>query len=384
MNYRNSEMRIDQIVNYFNEVKINLSPPFQRGRVWSLPTRQKLLKNIVQGKPIPAIFLYKEAEGSRYSYNIMDGKQRLESLILFIGAQRDDIKISGWKAYFFTPRSRRDAQFKVQIGDKKITFRQLEDAMVREFQEYRIPTVEITLDDETTLDEIINLFVDINQQGVAVKRFDIVKALVKDPLLRDVFKLIAVKQQRRQDVYYKTQKNNFTHVLKRLQVVDKLPDQYSKVDRIWERLLEIILFSRSKEHRKPVEILKSFINSPQAESPPISVSELKRLKRPFAFLRKAYATTTLGQSRLATDQTHFYTMVTSLIGGELLKHYAERDLLKKLEAFGNIIQGKQRMPKEKRLHTDISKYVELSARQTTDVSRRRERQEKFISIISGL
>lgn len=84
MLYRNSELRLDQIVTYLNEEKINLSPVFQRGHVWSLKTRRGLIKNIVQGKPIPAIFLYKEAAGSKYTYNILDGKQRLESVILFI------------------------------------------------------------------------------------------------------------------------------------------------------------------------------------------------------------------------------------------------------------------------------------------------------------
>ena len=75
MNYRNSEMKIDQMVGYLNEEKINLSPPFQRGHVWTIKARKSLLRNIVAGKPIPAIFLYKEASGSRYSYNILDGKQ---------------------------------------------------------------------------------------------------------------------------------------------------------------------------------------------------------------------------------------------------------------------------------------------------------------------
>ena len=79
MNYRNLDLKVDQFVSYLNEDKINLIPPLQRGNVWNLKTRQKLLENIVQGRPIPAIFLDREAFGSRYAYNILDGKQRLES-----------------------------------------------------------------------------------------------------------------------------------------------------------------------------------------------------------------------------------------------------------------------------------------------------------------
>ena len=84
MRYRNSEMKIDQLVSYLNEEKINLSPAFQRGHVWNLMTRRKLVRNIVLGKPIPAVFLYKEALGSKYSYNILDGKQRLELSLIHI------------------------------------------------------------------------------------------------------------------------------------------------------------------------------------------------------------------------------------------------------------------------------------------------------------
>ena len=55
---------------------------------------------MVLGKPIPAVFLYKEASGSKYSYNILDGKQRLESLILFIASKRPDLRIPNWRKYF--------------------------------------------------------------------------------------------------------------------------------------------------------------------------------------------------------------------------------------------------------------------------------------------
>ena len=55
MKYANREMKIDQIIGYFNEKKINLIPPFQRGTVWKLPLRRKLIENMVQSRPIPAI-----------------------------------------------------------------------------------------------------------------------------------------------------------------------------------------------------------------------------------------------------------------------------------------------------------------------------------------
>jgi len=184
--------------------------------VWALKVRQKLVKNIVQGKPIPAIFLYKEPAGSKYSYNILDGKQRLESIILFVGNERPDWSIPAWKKYFFSEKLRKDVGFKVQLSGGKSTFVELDDAAIRELREYSIPTIEITLNDESTLDDMISLFVDINQYGVKVNRFDIVKAMGRnDPLLMDVFALIADEQKRGEDIFYRTKRTPFTNIRNR-------------------------------------------------------------------------------------------------------------------------------------------------------------------------
>src|SRR5688500_2500141 len=91
--YNNREMKVGTIVSHMNDRTINLIPPFQRGTVWNLKTRRMLASNMIQARPIPAIFLYKEAAGSRFSYNILDGKQRLETLMLFIGNKRPDMRI---------------------------------------------------------------------------------------------------------------------------------------------------------------------------------------------------------------------------------------------------------------------------------------------------
>ncbi len=394
MYYRNSEMKVDQLVNYLNDEKINLSPVFQRGHVWTVGTRRQLIKNIVQGRPIPAIFLYKEASGSRYSYNILDGKQRLESLILFIGSKRQDFSIQRWDRYFFTKGDRRDVHFRIDLPDGKQGFDDLDEAVVRDFREYAIPTIEINLTDESSLDEIINLFVDINQQGVPVDRFDIVKAMGRtNALLRSVFNLIAQEQRRGQDVYYKPIRNDITFVLKRLQIVDNLVDDNSRVDRMWERLLEVALFQRTKRHRKPVEILKSFI-SLREKQPKLTLSEQKALRRLFDFLSAAYRTSELSKTRLATDQTHFYIMITSLIGsgtaplvtgeGELIASIEKDDLIRRLISFGKMIDERIPFPMNRGLAKAMKRYLDLSAKQTTDVSRRQERQDRFIEAIKLL
>jgi hypothetical protein len=384
MDYRNSEIKIDQIISYFNEEKINLIPPFQRGHVWPLRTRQKLIKNMVQGRPIPAIFLYKEASGSRYSYNILDGKQRLESLILFVGDQRADISITNVGKYFFGDKVKKAANFQVEIDGKKKGFRDLDEKIVRDFREYAIPTIEISLSEDSSLDEIISLFVDINQQGVAVNRFDIVKAMGdKDKLLGSVFGLLAERQQRGQDVFYRSKRNEFTNVLKRLQVVDSLSDGNSKVDRMWQLLLEIALFARNAKHRKPVEVLKSFIGG-ESNRNKLTADEQRTLRNVFKFIGEAYKAQGLGESRLATDQTQLYTLATSLMGSDLLRAWPRTELVSKIVAFVELLDGRKiprQTPNGKRLATNVKRYQEFSAKQTTDPSRREERQRLFIEAV---
>jgi len=381
MNYRNTEMKLDQLLTYLNQGKINLSPAFQRGHVWPVKTRSKLVANMILGRPIPAIFLYKEPSGSRYSYNILDGKQRIESLILFVGPGTDDLGLPTWADYFFEPEVRKNVSFPVDLPTGKRTFKQLDEGTIADLREYSIPTIEINLGDSTHLDEIIDLFVDINQQGVAVSRFQIVKAMGEEnALLQSVFDLVALQQQRGQDVFYKSKTSEFSGVLRRLSIVANMTDNNAAIDRIWERLLEVALFVRTLEHRKPVEVLKRFIRAREPEAA-LTKAETRQLRNVFRFLRTAYKTK-LGEMRLATDQTHFYTMVTALIASDLMD-LPQASLTKRLIAFGRVVDGGP-LPNSKSLQRIFEQYLEISSKQTTDVSRRVERQRLFIQAIREL
>ena len=392
MDYTNSQMKLDQLIGYFNVRKINLLPPFQRGHVWKLPTRRRLIQNIVMGRPIPAIFLYKQADGTKYTYNILDGKQRLESLLLFVGSRRADVRIEGVKNYFYHEREKQIVDFSIHVDGKKRTFKDLSESKVRDFREYAIPTIEINLDDESgSLDEIINLFVDINQYGEKVKRFDIVKAIGQgNRLLSSVLELIAVPQKRKEDLFYKKKHTVFTRVLEKLQTVQSVEGPNEKVDRMWERLVEHVLFVRSNKHRAPGQILKSFIRSEdEAEKTKVAPAELKKLQTCFAFLADAYKNTDLANTRLARDTPHFYTMVTSLIAsGKLVPKDGvapdTAELQRKLLAFSKFLVDNAAAPENAYIAERLQKYKEAAARQTTNPGQRATRQTTFLEIIDKL
>jgi GGDEF domain-containing protein len=390
MDYSNSQTKLETLVQYFNEERMNLIPLFQRPKVWPLKMRKELIKNIVNGRPIPAIFMYKDVAGEAFKFNILDGKQRLDSIVMFLaGDVQNRFGVRTWRNYVIDPIYRKDAGFAVDFGDRKQkTFADLDGTTMARLREYLIPTIEIELNENTSLNEMINLFVDINQFGVKVNRINIVRAMKQnDPLLKDVYDLIAERQVRRQDVFTRRKKTPFVAVLKHLKIVSTVADKTVQADRMWEKLLELALFVRSNgTHRKPTEILKSFIKKPDV---PAKLSKRERtiLTKAFSFLKVAYGKSKpLEESRLATDQTHFYTMATALLSGDLLTRFGEDALIAKLTKFASVIEKAPdpQMALTTPIEKSIARYRELSTEKTTDATRRKERQQELIKAIDLL
>jgi hypothetical protein len=383
MLYRNTEMKIDQFVNYLNDNKINLNPAFQRGYVWTLTGRKNLLKNILNKKPIPAIFLYKEASGSKYSYNILDGKQRLESIILYIGDAHKDLKISRWKDYFFNSESKKHINVSAGIGESESSFSQLEDSDIRDFREYSIPTIEISLEETTNLDDVISLFVDINQQGVAVSRFNIVKAMCdQSPLLRSSFKLIAQKQKRGRDVFYKMIKNDITFCLKNVRDIKRIRENNYKVDRIWERLIDIIQYIKTENHKKPNDILKGFLNQKLSDNRAVNKKEQKKLRSACAFMNEVFEKISSDVNPLIYDYTHLYTAITMIISNDILPKYDKDALINKFVAWSEILEKKRLPGKSQNLQQSYKRYREASSKHSTDPAQRESRSSELLKIIS--
>jgi Protein of unknown function DUF262 len=392
VNFEFNRLKIEHLVGYFNEGVIDLTPPYQRGRVWNPKMRRELLKNIFQGKPIPAIFWYKTQEGAKNVYVILDGKQRLESLLLYIGDQRKELSIPNWHSYIFGD-DRRQKHFKVLIGGKKKNLRELSDEETAKFRDYSLCTIEIDFDDEVTLAEIIQLFVDINQSGVKVGKFDIVKAVyLKDPLLNQIFTLIAEKQKRGKDTLFRLKDTSFSKVLKKLDIVSRGDDPQSRVDIMWQKLWELALYAATGQHRKPSQILKDFISRKGARpsDPKLSPAQIRLMGNAFRFLADAYKNFKLRDTRLATDQTHFYILATYLIdelrqilpqnaGGVLTPALAG-----KIVKFEALVFGKYRDGVSPKIIKDSKKYIDLSAKQTTDASKRQEREILFREILKSL
>jgi Protein of unknown function DUF262 len=334
--------------------------------------------------------LYKTAQGNATAFTVMDGKQRLESILLFIGNEHKNLKITNWKNYFADHSHWQDGMFAAKCRDDKtkVKFSALSDDEIRELREYLVPIIEITLEDETNLDELITLFVDINKNSKPVTREQIVAAMKHhDELLKSVYALIAEKQEkgkmRGKDRFTKLFKGSFNSVLKHLSVVASAPNNHAKADRMWAKLMEFALFIRNDNtHGKGADVLKKFVET--EENPPLSAQETKKLRRVFRFLDGAYRSG-LNKTKVASEYSHFYIVCTTLLSGYMfpadqMSEEAKKELARKFIAFGKLLD-KVYKPDDP---SDIAEYLRLSSRQTTDASKRVERQNRLQSILSAI
>lgn len=85
MKRRVTTQDISWFLDLNNNEQLDLDPPYQRRSVWTMRDRKFFLDTIFRDYPCPAIFLHKDtsAEG-RITYHVVDGKQRLETIVLFV------------------------------------------------------------------------------------------------------------------------------------------------------------------------------------------------------------------------------------------------------------------------------------------------------------
>jgi len=78
---------IRQVEEYYHSGRINLSPSYQRGDIWSLPAKKRLIETINKAYPLPAFFLFQKPDGD---WDIVDGQQRLRTILGYISNIFDD------------------------------------------------------------------------------------------------------------------------------------------------------------------------------------------------------------------------------------------------------------------------------------------------------
>ena len=75
---------ISWLLDLVGRHQLRLDPPFQRKSVWTTKDRKYFVDTILRNYPCPSIFIHKEmSDDGLATYNVVDGKQRLETIIQF-------------------------------------------------------------------------------------------------------------------------------------------------------------------------------------------------------------------------------------------------------------------------------------------------------------
>ncbi len=83
-NFDSRTYSISDFLEWDSNGLLNLSPEFQRRSVWSEKAKSYLIDTIVRGKPIPKILITQELKQSRNVRVVVDGQQRLRSILEFV------------------------------------------------------------------------------------------------------------------------------------------------------------------------------------------------------------------------------------------------------------------------------------------------------------
>lgn len=77
---------IAQFGQYAMDGEMDLNPSYQRADVWPTADAQLLIESVLRGIPLPSVILLQRNTVDGDRYEIVDGKQRLTSLLRFTGA----------------------------------------------------------------------------------------------------------------------------------------------------------------------------------------------------------------------------------------------------------------------------------------------------------
>jgi uncharacterized protein with ParB-like and HNH nuclease domain len=93
MNYSSSDVALIWFRDRYNAGELEIRPPYQRKPVWATKQKCFLIESILLGLPVPEVYIQhvvRNVAGSDKSmYYVVDGQQRIRTVLQFIGADLD-------------------------------------------------------------------------------------------------------------------------------------------------------------------------------------------------------------------------------------------------------------------------------------------------------
>lgn len=154
---------VKELINHYENGNLNLEPAFQRESVWQEFQRRRLIKSIWENIPIPSIFLYERESNGDLVYDVIDGKQRLESIFMFMGLKG----FRGKKFWFKASWEEENEQLSTQLY-----WNDLDQKEKIKILSYPVQTITV----RGSQSAIADIFFRINSTGSKLKPQEIRKA----------------------------------------------------------------------------------------------------------------------------------------------------------------------------------------------------------------
>ncbi len=91
MKHASRPQAISWIQEHYRAGHLELRPPFQRKPVWTPKQRSFLIESILMDIPIPEVYVQvTQAEDGSEQYGVVDGQQRLRTILQFVGIESEE------------------------------------------------------------------------------------------------------------------------------------------------------------------------------------------------------------------------------------------------------------------------------------------------------
>jgi hypothetical protein len=89
MRHSSRPQSISWFQDHYKAGRLELRPPFQRKPVWADKQRSSLVESILLDIPIPEVYIQvSQADDGAEQYGVVDGQQRLRTILQFVGIER--------------------------------------------------------------------------------------------------------------------------------------------------------------------------------------------------------------------------------------------------------------------------------------------------------
>jgi 5-methylcytosine-specific restriction endonuclease McrA len=346
---------VQDLVNLYERDQLNLSPGFQRESVWNESDRAKLIDSIIRQYPLPSIFLYRRRANGELVYDVIDGKQRIETILRFMGV------IKGQRFHA-----------KVQLPGEDPTRVVTWDWIRKHHHQHLLTGYSLTaIEVDGDLSDIIDLFVRINSTGKALTSAE--KRHAK--YYNSEFLRVAGKTARNFEEYFKSEK-----ILSAAQII-----RMKHVELLCELMISIYQGDvlNKKTALDKVMQANSFTASQTRVARDRTVQALNRVRRMFPNLRQC-------RFHQVSD---FYSLVVLMAKFETEKMILTNrrrnglawDLLSTFSTGVELVREAQKKAKGVGPSLETQREYLLTVQQATDeIAQRRRREDILRDLLQSL